>query len=470
MREDAVAAARSYVVDGGFTAEMAPRIAIRSESPREDCRDDNLHYLNKEMRPLLERMGFSCQVIENPIEQRLPAMYAERIEDPSRPTILIYGHGDVLWGMSGDWKDGRDPWILDEAGGRIYGRGTADNKGQHSINLAALRIVLERRGQLGFNTKVLIEMGEETGSLGLAELARKHRDLLKSDCLIASDGPRLAASAPTLFLGGRGSVGFRLTCDIREGAYHSGNWGGLLVNPGIRLAHAIATITDPTGRIAIPEWTPERMPPEVRAALKKIVLETGPDDPAIDNSWGEPGLAGAEQVYGWCNFEVLAFLCGRPDAPVNAVPGTAQATCQLRYVVGVDPEKVLPALRAHLDARGFADVKFEEIKEDFYLATRTNLDNGWVQFALSSMETTLGREASLLPNFGGSLPNEVFAEIIGMPTLWIPHSYPSCSQHAPDEHMLVSVAEEGMQIMTGMFWDLGEARLQDGHPVASATA
>src|SRR5262245_28714638 len=166
MREAAIAAARSYVVDGDFTAEMAPRIAIRSESPRDDCRDDNLHYLNKEMRPLLERMGFTCQVIENPVEQRLPAMYAERIEDPRRPTILIYGHGDVLWGMSGDWKDGRDPWILDEAGGRIYGRGTADNKGQHSINLAALRIVLERRGQLGFNTKVLIEMGEETGSLG----------------------------------------------------------------------------------------------------------------------------------------------------------------------------------------------------------------------------------------------------------------------------------------------------------------
>ncbi|MCP3379849.1 MULTISPECIES: M20 family metallopeptidase [unclassified Bradyrhizobium] len=469
-REDAIAAARSYVVDGGFTAEMAPRIAIRSESPRQDSRDDNLHYLNKEMRPLLERMGFSCQVIENPVERRLPAMYAERIEDPGRPTILIYGHGDVLWGMAGDWKDGRDPWILDEAEGRIYGRGTADNKGQHSINLAALRIVLEKRGHLGFNTKVLIEMGEETGSLGLAELAKEHRDLLRSDCLIASDGPRLAAGAPTLFLGGRGSVGFRLTCEIREGAYHSGNWGGLLVNPGIRLAHAIATITDPTGRIAIPEWTPDRMPPEVRAALKKIALETGPEDPEIDDNWGEPGLAGAEQVYGWCNFEVLAFICGRPDAPVNAVPGTANAICQLRYVVGVDPAKVLPALRAHLDARGFSDVTIEEIKEDFYLATRTNLDNGWVQFALSSMETTLGREASLLPNFGGSLPNEVFAEIIGMATLWIPHSYPSCSQHAPNEHMLVSVVEEGMQIMTGLFWDLGEAAIRDRQPVASTTA
>lgn len=470
VREDAIAAARSYVLDGEFAAEMTPRIAIRSESPREDSRDDNIRYLKQEMCPLLERMGFSCQLLENPLERRLPALFAERIEDRSRPTILVYGHGDVLWGMSGDWKDGRDPWVLDEAAGRIYGRGAADNKGQHSINFAALRIVLERRGKLGFNTKVLIEMGEETGSLGLAELARKHRDLLKSDCLIASDGPRLAADAPTLFLGGRGSVGFRLTCEIREGAYHSGNWGGLLVNPGIRLAHAIATITDPTGRIAIAEWTPDLISPDVHAALKKITLEAGPDDPEIDDSWGEPGLAGAEQVYGWCNFEVLAFICGRPDAPVNAVPGTANATCQLRYVVGVDPDKVLPALRAHLDARDFSDVKIEEIKEDFYLATRTNLDNAWVQFTLSSMERTLRRQASLLPNFGGSLPNEVFAEIIGMPTLWIPHSYPSCSQHAPDEHMLVAVAEEGMQIMTGLFWDLGDAEIRSRYPVVSAIA
>ncbi|AVA23870.1 M20 family metallopeptidase [Rhizobium sp. NXC24] len=466
-REEAVSAALSYVRDGGFVAEMAPRIAIRSESPREDSLADNLRYLNEEMRPLLEGMGFSCRLFENPKEARLPALFAERVEDGARPTILIYGHGDVLWGMSGDWKDGRDPWVIAEADGKIYGRGTADNKGQHTINLAALRLVLRAKSSLGFNVKVLIETGEETGSLGLAEMAAAHRDLLKADCLIASDGPRVGPNTPTVFLGGRGSVGFNLTCRPRIGAHHSGNWGGLLSNPAIRLSHALSTITDENGRILIPEWTPGEIPGPVLAALKKIKLEKNPADPEIDDSWGEPGLKGAEQVYGWCNFEILAFIAGRPEAPVNAVPDIARAVCQLRYVVGVSPERVLPALREHLDARGFRDMVIEEIPEDFYLATRTEPDNPWTQFTMQSLEKTLGREPALQPNFGGSLPNEVFSDVIGMPTVWIPHSYPNCSQHAPDEHMLVSVVEEGMQMMTGLFWDIGEAEVASGTPINS---
>ncbi|AOO84982.1 M20 family metallopeptidase [Bosea vaviloviae] len=454
-REQVVAAALRYVRDGSFFAEMKPRIAIASESPRLDSLEDNLRYLNGEIRPLLEAMGFRCEQLDNPAEARLPALFAERIEDPALPTILIYGHGDVLWGMSGDWKEGRDPWTLVEAEGRLYGRGIADNKGQHSINLAALRLVLERRGYLGFNVKVLIEMAEETGSLGLADIARTHRARLKADCLIASDGPRLGANSPTLFLGARGTVGFNLHCDLREGAYHSGNWGGLLANPGIRLTHALATLTDEKGRIALPEWRPERIPENVRAALKKLKFEKGADDPEIDDNWGEPGLVGPEQVYGWCNFEILALTSGRPEAPIGAVPPSARATCQLRFVVGVDPHNVVPALRAYLDARGFTDIRIEGLREDFYLATRTDLENPWAKFALGSMEQTIGRDVALQPNFGGSLPNDVFAEIIGMPTLWIPHSYPACSQHAPDEHMPVTIAEEGMQIMAGLFWDLG---------------
>jgi hypothetical protein len=106
-REHVVAAALGYVREGGFFAEMEPRIAIASESARPDPLEDNLRYLDGEMRPLLEGMGFHCQLIANPVDARLPALFAERIENPRRPTILIYGHGDVLWGMAGDWKEPR---------------------------------------------------------------------------------------------------------------------------------------------------------------------------------------------------------------------------------------------------------------------------------------------------------------------------------------------------------------------------
>ncbi|MCW1931264.1 M20 family metallopeptidase [Pararhodobacter zhoushanensis] len=456
-RATTLTAARAFVISGGFAAELAPRIAIRSESPRADALADHLLYLNGEMRPLLEGMGFTVTLIDNPVLPRLPAIIAQRIEDPALKTVLLYGHGDVLWGMEGDWKDGRSPWVLDQAEGRLYGRGTVDNKGQHALNLAALRIVLRARGRLGFNVKLLLEMGEECGSPGLNEMAVAHQEALAADCLIASDGPRAGSKTPTVFLGARGAATFTLTCALREGGHHSGNWGGLLVNPGLRLAQALSVITDPMGKILIPDWVPQEVAADVRSALQAIEMEVNPGDPLTDPAWGEPGLTGAAQTCGWCNFEVLAYLCGRPEAPVNAIPGSAMATCQLRYTVDIDSARILPALREHLDAHGFQDVVIEPQGDGFDKATRTSSDNDWVRLVLASIEKTLGRPPALQPNFGGSLPNPVFADTLGLPTIWIPHSHPACSQHAPNEHMLLSAAEEGIAMMAGLFWDLGGA-------------
>ena len=89
-------------------------------------------------------------------------------------------------------------------------------------------------------------------------------------------------------------------------------------------------------------------------------------------------------------------------------------------------------------------------------ATRLLPDHPWVQWARSSVRQTTGKDPTILPNLGGSLPNNVFAEILGLPTIWVPHSYAACSQHAPNEHVLEPILREGLQIMTGLFWDLGD--------------
>src|SRR5262249_45164681 len=202
----------------------------------------------------------------------------------------------------------------------------------HSINIAALAAVIAERGRLGFNAKILIEMGEEGGSAGLRELCSKHKDgLLRADLLIASDGPRATPDRPTLFLGARGGHPIELIVDLREGAHHSGNWGGLLANPGIILAHALACITDARGTIRVPEWRPQ-LPASVRRALAGVEVDGSGNGPAIDRDWGEADLSPAERVFGWNSFEVLAFTTGTPDHPVNAIPGQARAHCQLRYV------------------------------------------------------------------------------------------------------------------------------------------
>ena len=458
-RAAAVAAIQRYFDEGGFFDDLARRVAIKTESQNPARGAELERYLQGEMRPWLEKLGFKCEQFANPADKGGPFLFAERIEDAALTTVLSYGHGDVIRGQEEQWREGLDPWVLKREGDRLYGRGSADNKGQHTINLAALAAVLKARGRLGFNVKLLIETGEETGSPGLRQLCAQHKQRFNADVLIASDGPRLQPGRPTIYLGTRGALNFDLSLDLRAGGHHSGNWGGLLRNPGIVLAHALASITDARGAIRVPEWRPNTLTPAVRAAVADLVIEGGADGPDIDADWGEPGLSPAERVFGWCSFEVLAFVTGNPDKPVNAIPPRASAHCQLRYVVGVDPADILPALRRHLDREGYALVQIKPAREGFFAATRLAPDHPWVNWAVESIKRTTGVKPAILPNLGGSLPNDVFADVLGLPTVWVPHSYAACSQHAPNEHLLAPIAREALTLMAGIFWDLGEAGL-----------
>jgi len=453
-REAAIALAEASFRSGAFRKVLERRVAIRSESRRPGSEAVLAAYLTDEMVPSLAAMGFRAELMED-AAAHAPFLFAERDEGADL-TVFVYAHGDVVNGQEGEWQGGLSPWTITEVGDRWYGRGVADNKGQHTVNFEALRAVLEARGRLGFNCKILVDMGEEMGSPGLGPLAEANRERLAADVLVASDGPRFAADAPTLFMGSRSGIDIIMTVAPREGAHHSGNWGGLLSNPGIRLAHAIAAITGPTGEIKVPGWTPDAIMPSIRRALEGLELTPGPDDPAIDPGWGEPGLTGVEKVYAWCSFEVLAFLTGDPAATQSAIPDSAVARCQLRFTADIAPETVVPALRAHLDAAGFTDVALERARPNMVRATRLDPEDPWVVRAAASMEKTLGRPPVVLPNFGGTLPNDVFAETLGMKTLWVPHSYPGCSQHAPDEHVPRHIFEEGLKVMAGLYYDLGE--------------
>jgi len=125
-------------------------------------------------------------------------------------------------------------------------------------------------------------------------------------------------------------------------------------------------------------------------------------------------------------------------------------------VVGTDIANLEPALRAHLDSRGFDLVAIEP--GAIMQATRADPDDPWVRFVLASLERTSDVPPTLLPNLGGSLPNDAFSTELGMCTIWIPHSYPACAQHAPNEHLLAPLARQALQLMAGLFWDLGGYR------------
>ncbi|MEM9097809.1 MAG: M20 family metallopeptidase [Pseudomonadota bacterium] len=453
-RQSAITQARRYLSDGAFEADLARRVAYRTESQVPDGLPHARRYLDEEMAPAFARLGFETQIFENPFPDVAPVMLATRNEG-APVTVLGYGHGDVVRGQDAAWTKGAGPWVTHREGDRLYGRGTADNKAQHTINMAAMEAVLAARGALGFNAKVIIEMAEEAGSRGLREIIAQNKAAFAADVFIASDGPRVRPDRPTVSLGARGALNFDLVCDLREGGHHSGNWGGALADPAMILAQSLASLSGPNGEILVDAWKAPAMSPAVKAALAGLTLDPGPDGPAIDANWGEPCLTTAERVYGANSFAVLAMSAGDIAAPVNAIQPRASAHCQLRFVAGTEEADILPGLRRHLDQHGFDRVGIRESEEGGFAASRTEPDDPWVSRVTKSIAETTGSAPAVIPQMGGSICNDLFTELLGLPAIWVPHSYSGCSQHAPDEHVLVSVSESALTIMAGLYWDIG---------------
>ena len=180
---------------------------------------------------------------------------------------------------------------------------------------------------------------------------------------------------------------------------------------------------------------------------------------ATFGSGSGPHLAGAlleqaagiqlqDALYRGSSQSAIALMGGEIQLGIDTVVG------QLRFVVGTDWQNAQATLREHLDVHGFSQV---EIAMGMHCgATRLDLHNPWVDWTMASLQASAGQPATLLPNLAGSLPNDIFADQLGLPTLWVPHSYPACAQHAPNEHLLAPVAREGLAVMAGLFWDLGE--------------
>ena len=455
-RENAINRATAYFDQGCFFADLARRIAIPTESQNKNREAEMSTYLTEEIGPDLEKLGYQFRLLKNIVTDHLPFLFAEKIEGGNKLTVLTYGHGDVIHGLDGDWDENLSPWQLQKKGDLWYGRGTADNKGQHTINIAALAAVLAERKSLGFNSKILIEMGEEAGSPGLQAICKKEKKLLSANVLISSDGSRVTKNQPTIFTGNRGQLRFTLEVDLRKNAHHSGNWGGLLANPGMIIAQALSSIVGENGQILVPEILPDSIPESIKATLADVVIDQ--EGPEININWGEPGLSPAEKIFAWNSFEVLALIAGNPNNPVGAIPPKAAALCEIRFVLGKDPHQLLAALRSHLDKHGFSEVKIN-LTGAIMPATLVAPDNPWIEWARKSLEKTVGEKPVIIPNIGGTLPNYVFTDILEMPTLWVPHSYSSCCQHGPNEHLSASLMREGLQIMTGLFWDLGEGHV-----------
>jgi acetylornithine deacetylase/succinyl-diaminopimelate desuccinylase-like protein len=455
-RNEAIEYVKVYFNDGEFEKDLSNLVSFKTESQNPESQNELLRYLTIAILPRLTRLGLICEIFDNPNPSGGPILIGERMENIDYPTIFIYGHGDVVLGQKEKWFDGFDPFILKSHGDKLFGRGTADNKSQHLINIIALEAILSIRRSLGFNVKFVIETSEEIGSPGLREFFKEKKSRLASDVLIASDGPRLKPDVPTIFMGTRGAMNFDLEVDLRKGDHHSGNWGGVLPDPAVILVNALATISNNRGEIQIPEWRPTSLTDDISKILNNLPLENS-GDAKVDLNWGESDLTPLERLYGWNSFSILSLTSGNQAKAVNAISGKAKASCQLRFVVGTKSKDIIPALRKHLDDLGFKQVKIILHDNQQFEATRLSVKHPWVDFVSSSIKKTSNKDPHLVPNLAGSLPNDSFTEILGLPTIWIPHSYRGCSQHAPNEHVLKHVCLDALKVMAGLYFDIGES-------------
>jgi len=464
-RDGAVARAQEAFDSGAYVRALEALVAVRSESQNPERGAELRRYCVEVLGPMVASLGCTVQVLDNPLPERGPILVGRRIEDAALPTVLVYGHGDVVHGMPERWRAGLDPFRVTVEGERLYGRGTADNKGQHLIALESLRATLAERGPLGFNVTFLVETGEEVGSPGLRAFLQRHRELCAADVFIGLDGPRKNKAIPELSLGARGGLTFDLALDLREGSHHSGHWGGVLADPGFIMAHALASIVSQDGRILVPGWRPETVPDSVRRACATVEFEESPDLPQADPAWGEPGMSKAERIFAWTSVIVLASVTGEPRAPTNAVAGSARARLQVRHTIDLAADEIVPNLRRHLDANGFAAIEIVPVTDqDPFAASRTDPDDPWVRLVVESLTRTAGRGPNVVPNGAGSNPSEIFKQELGVPIMWLPQSYAGCGQHGPDEHALAPLYRDGLRLVAGVWWDIGE------HGAAARTA
>src|ERR1044072_7369395 len=203
-RQDVIRSLQAYYDEGHFLADLRRRVAIPTESQNPSRRPELYRYLEIEIAPALRALDYAVTIYDNPDPAGGPFLIGRRIEDPGAPTVLTYGHGDVVRGLDHDWRRGLSPWTITLDGDRIYGRGVVDNKGQHTINIAALAAVIATRGRLGFNSVFFVEMSEEVGSPGIHAFAKAHRAELAADLLIGSAGACGAGARAGIYPWSRG--------------------------------------------------------------------------------------------------------------------------------------------------------------------------------------------------------------------------------------------------------------------------
>jgi acetylornithine deacetylase/succinyl-diaminopimelate desuccinylase-like protein len=394
---------------------------------------------------LLVRQGLAVELLETPGQ---PVILATSPPIAHAPTVLIYGHYDVQPAALEDgWAT--QPFDPVERDGRLFGRGTADNKGQHLAQIFGMAALLEASGSLPVNVKMIIEGEEESGSPHLAAVAERWRERLAADLAITSDGPMALGDQPLVILGVRGVLSFELS--VRGAAWdnHSGHRGNVVPNPAWRLVEVLSTLRSPDGRVLIPGFYDAVAPWDQEV---DVLLNTLPfDAEALATASGLAPQAlshwTAKDYYTSLMtpvFSINGLLSGY-TAPGHKtiIPASATARCDMRLVPNQEPDAIIAALACHLDHVA-PDVTLR-VQGDAMSPSYTNPRHPAIARVVNALGQAFGRQALIQPIMGGSLPDAVFTRTLGIPSIIVPYANYDEANHGPNENMRIDLFQNAIK-------------------------
>lgn len=400
----------------------------------------------------LEAIGVAARILPTAGH---PVVFGEVQSPGARRTLLIYGHYDVQPPEPLElWKTPPfEPTLKD---GRLWGRGTGDNKGQFFAHVKAVEAVLKTAGQLPLNVKFLFEGEEEVSSQSLRGFIEANKPLLAADYAFCSDGPMLPNHQPTILFGVRGILGVEVSLQGANKDVHSGNLGPFVPAPAWRLVHFLSTLRDREGRILIKGFADAVVPPSPR---EREALCKMPFDPVVLTGLGLPPAAPED---GAAYFERLMF---QPALNINGltsgyqgrgsktiVPHQASAKIDMRLVVNQDPDDIFEKFVAHAKAHGFDDLKIER-RGGFY-PSRTSLDHPLGAAAVRAVRQGFGQEPVLQPCMGGSDPDYYFTRVLGVPRVNIPYAPHDENNHAPNESIMIEGFYAGIRTTAALLYEV----------------
>lgn len=392
---------------------------------------------------ILQRAGVEARIFQTP---RHPIMFGEIRSPGARKTLLVYGHYDVQPPDPLDlWKfPPFEPTVCND---RIYGRGTADNKGQLFAHIKAAEAVMRVRGRTASNVKFVFEGEEEISSPNLGPFIEAHRELLKADACLVSDGPKHESGRPTIVCGLKGMLYIELQAKGANRDLHSMR-AAMVPSPVWRLVHVLASLKDRNGRVLISGfYDPVRQPTAAELqAVRKIPSQAVTVRQELDV---EDLLGGDDAYYYNMSFSPTCNIAGiqagyTGSGAKTVLPCRAFAKIDFRLVPDQRPQEVLGRLREHLEAHGFADI--EIVQHGELMPSRTPVDHPYVQLVSEAIRHATNQEPIVFPSMGGSGPDYLFTNVLGLPSVWLPLSPHDSNNHAPNENIKMEDFFEGIKI------------------------